>query len=105
MLVGHLLADVGDLGAHLEHDPLDAALDRKIATRHTPRRRLDKCGQRDTGDLIDQGIDIGSQDQLALTFQEAPFERLCLDRDMGGVGFCAWRLSMFIAQMPDVAQP
>jgi hypothetical protein len=25
VLVGHLLADLGDLGAHLEHDPLDAA--------------------------------------------------------------------------------
>ena len=24
-LVGHLLADLGDLGAHLEHDPLDCA--------------------------------------------------------------------------------
>jgi hypothetical protein len=29
------LADVCDLGAHLEHDPLDAAPDRKIATRRT----------------------------------------------------------------------
>ena len=36
-LVGHLLADVGDLGADLEHDPLDAAPDRKVATRRTAR--------------------------------------------------------------------
>ena len=34
-----LLADVGNLGAHLEHDPLDAAPDRKIATRRAPRRQ------------------------------------------------------------------
>ena len=32
-LVGHVLADLGDLGEHLEHDPLDAAPDRKITTR------------------------------------------------------------------------
>jgi len=32
-LVGHLLADVGYLGAHLEHDPFDAAPDHKITTR------------------------------------------------------------------------
>ena len=50
-LVGHVLADLGDLGEHLEHDPLDAAPDRKINTRHragmldkavsiTPRRTI-----------------------------------------------------------------
>ena len=33
VLVRHLLADVGNLGAHLEHDPLDATPDRKIPTR------------------------------------------------------------------------
>ena len=48
-LVGHLLADVRYLGAHLEHDPLDAAPDRKIATRRTPRRQARQCRQGDTG--------------------------------------------------------
>ena len=33
VLVGHLLAYGGNFGPHLEHDPLDAAPDRKIATR------------------------------------------------------------------------
>jgi hypothetical protein len=56
--VGHSLADVGDLGAHLEHDPLDAAPNRKIATRRTPRRQARQCGQRDTGNAVDQFIDI-----------------------------------------------
>jgi hypothetical protein len=34
-----ILADLGDLGTHLEHDPLDAAPDRKITTRRAPRRQ------------------------------------------------------------------
>jgi hypothetical protein len=36
-LIGHLLADLGDLGAQLDDDPLDAAPDRKITTRRAPR--------------------------------------------------------------------
>src|SRR5258705_5479301 len=35
--VDHPLADVGNFGAHLEHDPLDAVPDRKITTRRAPR--------------------------------------------------------------------
>jgi len=39
-LVGHLLADVGNLRAHLVHDPLDAAPDRKITARRASRRQV-----------------------------------------------------------------
>ena len=39
VLVGHLPTDLGNLGAHLEHDPLDAAPGRKIATRRAPQAR------------------------------------------------------------------
>jgi hypothetical protein len=42
-LVGHLLTDLGYRGAHLEHDALDAAPDRKIATRRAPRRQARQC--------------------------------------------------------------
>ena len=58
MLVSHLLADVGDLGAHLEHDPLDAAPGRKITTRRAPRRQARQGGQGDTGNAVDQFVDI-----------------------------------------------
>ena len=37
-LAGHLLAEVGYFGTHLEPDPLNAAPDRKIATQRAPRR-------------------------------------------------------------------
>jgi hypothetical protein len=52
------LADLGDLGAHLEHDPLDAAPGRKIATRRAACRRAGQGGQGDTGNAVDQCIDI-----------------------------------------------
>ena len=42
MLVGHLLADAGDL-AHLEYDLLYAAPDRKITTRRTRAGKLDNA--------------------------------------------------------------
>jgi hypothetical protein len=45
VFVGHLLADLDDLSAHLEHDLLDAAPDRKITTRRTPRRQAGQGGQ------------------------------------------------------------
>jgi len=35
--VDHPLAGVGNFGAHLEHDALDAVPDRKITTRRAPR--------------------------------------------------------------------
>jgi hypothetical protein len=57
-LIGHLKADLAQLGTHLEHDPLDAAPDRKIATRRTPRRQARLGGQRDTGNAVDEHIDI-----------------------------------------------
>ena len=37
-LIAHLLANVGHFAAYLEHGPLDAAPDRKITARRTPRR-------------------------------------------------------------------
>jgi hypothetical protein len=57
-LVGHhhLLAHVRDLGAHLEHDPLGAASDRKITARRAPRRQARQCGQGDTGNAVDQRV-------------------------------------------------
>jgi hypothetical protein len=61
-----ILADVGYLGAHLEHDPLDAAPDRKITTRRTPRRQARQCRQGDTGNVVDQCIDIRPAHQFAL---------------------------------------
>jgi hypothetical protein len=56
--VGHLLADVGYLGAHLEQDALDAAPDRKITTRRAACRQARQVRQRDTGNAVDQCIDI-----------------------------------------------
>ena len=38
VLVGHLLADGGDLASHFKHDPLDVAPGRKITTRRSSRR-------------------------------------------------------------------
>src|SRR6478672_9931740 len=65
-LGGHLLADLGDFGAHLEHDTLDAASDRKITARRAPRRQARQCGQRDASDAVDQFIDIHPEHQFAL---------------------------------------
>jgi hypothetical protein len=42
-LVGHLLAGVGYLGTYLEHDPLDAAADRKITTGAHRAGKLDNA--------------------------------------------------------------
>ena len=44
VLVGHLLADGGDLGANLVHNPLVA---------RSPRRHARQGGQRDTGNAVD----------------------------------------------------
>ena len=49
---GHLLADVGYLRAHLEHDLLDAAPDRKITSRRAALRQARQCRQGDTGNAV-----------------------------------------------------
>jgi hypothetical protein len=56
-VVGYLLADLGNLGMHLEHDALDSAPGRKIATPRAPHRLLDNR-QGDASDLVDLRIDI-----------------------------------------------
>jgi hypothetical protein len=53
LLVRQPSAGFGNLGAHLEHDPLDGAPDRKITTWRTPRRHARQCGQGDASDLVD----------------------------------------------------
>jgi hypothetical protein len=64
VLVGHLLADVGYLRAHLEHDLLDAAPDRKITSRRAARRQARQCRQGDTGNAVDQCIDVRPASEL-----------------------------------------
>jgi len=88
-LVGHLLADVGYLGAHFEHDPLDAAPDRKIAPGRAPRRQARQCGQGNTGKVVDQRIDIAPAHQFVLLLHQPQLQHLGLDRDVGRVGLRA----------------
>ena len=55
MVVGHLLANVGHLGAHFKHDALDAA-GRMIATRRTLRLRALQVRRRHGAGVVDQFI-------------------------------------------------
>ena len=91
-LIGHLLADGGDLGAHLEHDALDGAPDRKITTRRAPRRQARQCGQGDTGNAVDQCIDIGTAHQGALLLLDPDAQQCRLRQGMLRISRSAWRL-------------
>ena len=101
-LVGHLLADVGYLGAHLEHDPLDAAPDRKITTRRTTRRQARQCCQGDTGNAVDQCIDIRLPHQLPPLLHQPQLQDLGLDLDVISVGLTARRLPPLAPQVSQV---
>ena len=98
-LVGQLLADVCYLCAHLEHDPLDAAADRKITTRRTARRQARQCRQGDTGNAIDQCIDIRLSHQLLPLLHQQQLQDLGLDLDVISVGLTAWRLPPQVSQI------
>jgi len=102
MLVSHLLADVGDLGAHLEHDPLDAAPDRKITTRRTPRRQDRQGGQGDAADAVDQFVDIIPAYQLALLLLDPYAQQRRLCRGMFGIRRSARRLLPLAPQVSQV---
>jgi hypothetical protein len=88
VLVGHLLADLGDLGAHLEHDALDAAPGRKIATRRAACRQAGQGGQGDTGNAC---IDICPAHRFALLLHQAQLQHLGLDLDVISIRLTAWR--------------
>jgi hypothetical protein len=83
-LVGHLLQDASDLGAHLEHDPMMA----RIAK--SPRgRQARQCGQGDTGNPIDKRIDILSAHQFMLLLHQAELKHFGLNRDVRSVSLRA----------------
>jgi hypothetical protein len=87
--VSYLLADVGDLGAHLVHDLLDAAPDCKITPRGAARGQTRQMGQHHAADALDQRIDIRPPYQLALLPLDPDAQKL-------GLGF-----GMFAAARAD----
>jgi hypothetical protein len=54
------------LGSHFKHDPLDGAPGRKITAWRTPCRQARQGGQRDTGNAVDQLINIRPAHQFEL---------------------------------------
>ena len=89
VLVGHLLAEVGDLGSNFKHDPLDAPPRRKITARHTPRRQARQDCQRDTRNAVDEGINVRPAHEFVPFLHQAQLQDLGLDRDVGSIGLCA----------------
>ena len=83
-LVGHFLADLGYLAAHFEQDPLDASPDHKVATRRTSRRQGRQCGQGDTGNVVDQGIDLVTRHQLSPLLHQPQSQQFGLDLETEG---------------------
>ena len=102
-LVGHLETGVGYLGAHLEHDLLDAAPDRKITTRRTPRRQARQVRQHGASDLVDQGIGIVPADKFAPLLHQPQLQHLSLGCEVRGVGLRAWRLLPLAPQVSQVS--
>jgi len=102
VLVRHLLADVGYLGADLEHDPLDAAPDRKITTWRAPRRQARQRGQGDTSDLVDQFIDIALAHQGPRLLLNPDAQQRRLGRCQLSISRSARRLLPLAPQVPQV---
>jgi hypothetical protein len=98
-LVGHLKADLGHLGAHLKHDPLDITPGRKIATRCTAHRQARQRGQRDTRNAVDQCIEFVTPNQFFPLLQQPQLQQLGLDLEMIGVSLRARRLLPFAPQV------
>jgi len=86
----------------LEHDPLDAAPDRKIATRRATRRQARQMRQRDTGNAVDQCIDIRPAHQFALLLHQAELQQFSLDLEMISVSLRAWRLPPLAPQVSQI---
>jgi hypothetical protein len=102
-LIGHLKADFGNLGAHLEYDPLDAAPGRKITSRCTPRRQARQMRQ----STVPASWSISSSTsalvhRFSLLLHQPQLPHLGLDRDVGSIGLTAWRLLLLAPQVSQV---
>jgi len=84
--------------AHLEHD-LDAAPGGKIATRRAACGQAGQGGRGDTGNAVDQCIDIGPAHQLALLLHQAQLQYLDLDLAVVSVSLTARRLPRLASQV------
>ena len=104
-LVGHLLADLRNLGTHLEHDRLDAP---RVAR---PPRGAHRAGMLDNAVSVTPAIwSISSSTsvwphQFVLLLHQPQLQHLGLDRDVISVGLTARRLPPLAPQVSQVGNP
>ena len=92
------LGSVGNLGPHFEHNLFNAASDRKIATRRTPRRHRGHGCERDANKLVYQRINVRLADKLATFLRQLELQHFSFGFDVLGIGLCPYRASLRIPQ-------
>jgi hypothetical protein len=68
----------------------------------TPRRQARQCGQRDTGNAVDERIDIRSAHQLASLLHQPQLQHLGPYLDVISISLTAWLLPPLAPQVPQV---